>query len=60
MSNGGKRPGAGRPAVQIDERRVMTLVDLGVSQRDIAERFGVALHIIKDRVRKLKKLIVIK
>lgn len=52
--HGGKRTGAGRPGAAIDERRVMVLLGQGVSVPQIAERFGVSLHVIKGRVIKLR------
>lgn len=54
MKHGGKRQNAGRPQVPIDEKRMMVLVEQGVSRKAIAERFGVKAHVIRDRVNKLK------
>jgi len=47
MTHGGKRAGAGKPRTQLDERRVLVLMAQKVSQREIAERFGVTLGVIK-------------
>ena len=55
MTHGGKRLNAGRPQAQIDEKRVMALIGQGISQREIAKRFGVGQHVIWYRVNKLKK-----
>lgn len=55
MSHGGKRSGAGRPEVQLDEKRMMLLIGQGVSQREIAQRFGVGQQVIWYRVNKLNK-----
>ena len=55
MTHGGARPNAGRPSVQLDEKRMMLLIGQGVSQREIAQRFGVPAHVISYRVKKLKK-----
>ena len=55
MTHGGKREGAGRPSVLIDENRLMALQKQGVSWREIAERFGVPLCVIQYRVTKLNK-----
>jgi len=45
--HGGARKGAGRPATPIDKRRVFVLREQGLSQKAIAERFGVTATIIK-------------
>ena len=52
---GGKRPGAGRPATPLDEKRMMTLIDRGVTGRDIAKAFGVIPSVIARRVVKIRK-----
>jgi hypothetical protein len=41
-THGGARKGAGRPAIQIDKRRVLVLRGQGLSIREIAERFEVS------------------
>jgi transposase len=46
-THGGARKGAGRPATPIDKRRVFVLREQGLSQKAIAERFGVTATIIK-------------
>lgn len=55
MRHGGKRLGAGSPEVNIDGKRVMTFISQGVSQRDIAQRFGVSQSVIWYRVQKLTR-----
>lgn len=55
MTHGGERPGAGRPSTAIDERRMLVLMGQGVTMPEIAQRFGVTLHVIQYRSRKLKK-----
>ena len=46
MTHGGKREGAGRPLIEINMRRVMVLVNEGLTHREIAERFGVRKDVI--------------
>ena len=55
MKHGGNRTGAGRPATPLDERRMLNLVGQGISQREIAERFGLTKTLIYARLRKLRK-----
>ena len=45
--HGGARKGAGRPATQIDKRRVLVLRGQGLSIRAIAERFEVTNMVIR-------------
>jgi transposase len=45
--HGGARKGAGRPAIQIDKRRVLVLRGQGLSIRAIAERFEVTQMVIR-------------
>jgi transposase len=52
---GGARPGSGRKPTLIDERRVLVLHEQGESMREIAERFGVSLQVIKYFFRKRRK-----
>lgn len=52
---GGARPGSGRKPTLIDERRTLVLHSQGVSMREIAERFGVSLQVIKYFFRKRRK-----
>ena len=59
MTHGGKREGAGRPLIEINMRRVMVLVNEGLTHREIAERFGVLKDVISCRVRKIKRLGII-
>lgn len=54
MTHGGERQGAGRPSVPLDEKRMMHLINQGVSRREIGKRFGVAADVIAKRVLKLK------
>jgi len=46
-THGGARKGAGRPAIQIDKRRVLVLRGQGLSIRAIAERFEVTNMVIR-------------
>jgi transposase len=52
---GGARPGSGRKPTMIDERRTLVLHSQGVSMREIAERFGVSLQVIKYFFKKRRK-----
>ena len=52
---GGARPGSGRKPTLIDDRRAISLYKQGVSMREIAERFGVNLEVIRYFFRKLRK-----
>lgn len=52
---GGARPGSGRKPTPIDERRVLVLHSQGESMREIAERFGVSLQVIKYFFKKRRK-----
>ena len=57
MTHGGKRPGAGRPTTNVDERRLLVLQSQGVSQQEIADRFGVSKNVIGYRLRKMHKTV---
>jgi transposase len=52
---GGARPGSGRKPTLIDERRALVLREQGESMREIAERFGVSLQVIKYFFKKRRK-----
>jgi hypothetical protein len=52
---GGARPGSGRKPTLIDERRTLVLHSQGVSMREIAERFGVNIQVIKYFFKKRRK-----
>ena len=52
---GGARPGSGRKPTLIDERRTLVLYSQGVSMREIAERFGVSLEVIRYFFKKRRK-----
>jgi transposase len=52
---GGARPGSGRKPTLIDERRTLVLHGQGMSMREIAERFGVSLQVIKYFFKKRRK-----
>jgi hypothetical protein len=54
MTHGGKRAGVGRPATQLDTRRVMVRIARGDTQRAIADDFGVSKHVIEYLVKKQK------
>jgi DNA-binding CsgD family transcriptional regulator len=49
-SYGGARSNAGRPRIPIDERRVIALVNAGLSQAEIAERFGISRSTVRNIV----------
>ena len=51
MSRGGARPGAGRPKVNVDERRVRVLAADGVPQRAIAARMQVSRDVVRRVLR---------
>jgi len=53
---GGERPGSGRKPTLIDARRALVLREQGESMREIAERFGVSLQVIKYFFKKQRKL----
>jgi len=53
---GGARPGSGRKPTLIDARRALVLREQGESMREIAERFGVSLQVIKYFFKKQRKL----
>ena len=53
--HGGKRDGAGRPGVNIDEKRLVTLRNQGFSYNDIAGRFDVPAYVLRDRAKKIKR-----
>lgn len=54
-SHGGARNGAGRPATQLDERRIVALRAQGFSIANIAARFDVKLHIIRYALDRIKR-----
>jgi len=54
-SHGGSRKGAGRPATQLDEKRILSLRAQGYSVADIAARFGVKDHIIRYALNRIKR-----
>ena len=54
MTHGGARQGAGRPATQVDKRRVEVLMKEGVSTKAIAERFGVTAAVIKRVIKEIR------
>jgi DNA-binding CsgD family transcriptional regulator len=49
-SYGGARTGAGRPRTPIDERRIIALVNAGLSQKLIAERFSISTSTVRNIV----------
>jgi len=48
---GGARAGSGRKRAQIDEKRMITLINQGVTMTEIARRFGVTRDAIVYAVR---------
>ncbi len=54
-SHGGARNGAGRPATQLDERRLLLLRAQGFSIANIAARFDVKEHIIRYALDRIKR-----
>jgi DNA-binding CsgD family transcriptional regulator len=53
--HGGARNGAGRPATQLDERRLLSLRAQGCSIANIAARFDVKEHIIRYALDRIKR-----
>lgn len=51
VSRGGARPGAGRPKVNVDERRVRVLAADGITQRAIAARMQVSRDVVRRVLR---------
>jgi transposase len=54
-THGGPGRGGGRKPTPIDERRLMSLWKEGVSIREIAERFGVTLSVIRCALNRIKR-----
>lgn len=54
LTHGGARKGAGRPATQVDKRRVEVLMKEGLSMKVIAERFMVTAAVIKRVIREIR------
>ena len=54
-SHGGVRKGAGRPATNLDERRLLSLRAQGFSIANIAARFDVKEHIIRYALDRIKR-----
>jgi transposase len=55
MTHGGTRKGAGRPPTKVDERRLVSLRNQGLSMRLIAERFGVTTMVIRCALERIKR-----
>lgn len=55
MPHGGKRPGAGRPGTQVDEKRIRALLEQKISRVEIARRFGVSEGVIKYAIHRMRK-----
>jgi transposase-like protein len=49
--HGGARPGSGRKRALIDEKRLVALVNQGVTMTEIARRFGVTRDAIKYAIK---------
>lgn len=47
MSHGGKRSGAGRKRINVDERLIRVLAADGIPQRDIAARMQVSRDVVR-------------
>ena len=56
MPNGGKRHGAGRLEIPLNDSRILKLTEDGYSQRAIAVLFGVSQPTIGARLKKLNNL----
>ena len=54
LTHGGARKGAGRPATQVDKRRVEVLMKEGLSMKVIAERFMVTAAVIKRVIKEIR------
>lgn len=55
VKHGGARAGAGRPPTPVDEKRLMSLRNQGLSIAKIAERFSVTPTVIKYAIRRIKR-----
>ena len=55
--HGGARPGSGRKRALIDEKRLIALVNQGVTIAEIARRFGVTRDAIKYAIKNPVKAI---
>jgi DNA invertase Pin-like site-specific DNA recombinase len=55
MTHGGARKGAGRPPTPVDEKRLMSLRNQGVTIAKIAERFGVTETVVKYAIKRIKR-----
>ena len=51
---GGARVGSGRKPANLDRRRMMVLLNQGVTMKEIAIKFNVTYETIKYAVRKVK------
>lgn len=54
MTHGGARKGAGRPPTPVNESRLITLRQQGLSMAKIAQRFGVTPTVIKYALMRIK------
>lgn len=55
MNHGGARKGAGRPPTPVDEKRLMSLRNQGLSMSKIAERFGVTETVVKYAIKRINR-----
>lgn len=55
MNHGGARDGAGRPPTPINESRLLSLRQQGLSMAKIGERFGVSQTVIRYALRRIKR-----
>lgn len=55
MTHGGKREGAGRKPLQVDDARLVTAIKSGRTQLDIAKHFSVSQSFVSDRSIKLRQ-----
>lgn len=49
------RPGAGICLSHVSDEQIVELIDAGLSRAEIAQHFGVADHVVRYRVRLLRK-----
>jgi transposase len=59
VTHGGKRPGAGKKRIPLDIKRLFALKRQGLSQKEIAAKFGVSQNTISMRLRQPEEQIAL-